>query len=110
MKKTVFCLVSVLLVAFQSYAQAQVHIEGALTDCGDWIQARQQNRSVVLESYIIGYLGGFSSGSHREFWSADGRNISREAVYLWMDNYCRSNPLNVILTGVHTLFNERARQ
>lgn len=110
MKKTVLCLLSVLLVAFQVSTQADVSIEGGYTDCGYWMRARQQNRAIALENYVLGYLDGASVGYDREFWGADGRIISREAVYSWMDNYCRSNPLNLIIPGLWKLFEERAKK
>jgi hypothetical protein len=34
-------------------------------------------------------LDGLSSGADREFWQADGRAISWDAAYFWIDGYCR---------------------
>jgi len=82
MKKTLLCLLSVLLVAFQTSSQANVSLEGLNTDCGHWMSARQKDSSVALENYSLGFLDGASTGQDREFWRADGRIISREAVYL----------------------------
>lgn len=110
MKKTVLYLLSFLLVVFQSACQAEVSVQGGYTDCGLWMRARQQNGAGQLESYAMGFLDGFSSGKDREFWAADGRVISRDAVYLWLDNYCRSNPLNLLGTGLWKLFQERAKR
>lgn len=111
MKKTVLCLLSILLIAFQISARgADVFVEGVTVDCGYWTQARQARRAVSLEHYVLGFLDGFSAGREREFWRANGRLISREAAYLWIDNYCKSNPLKPIVTGLWELFNERPKQ
>jgi len=47
-------------------------------------------------------------GKREEFWRAGGKlGPSRESVYLWVDNYCRANPFNELVTGAHALFDER---
>jgi hypothetical protein len=80
---------------------------GALT------AANGQHRAVTkaevfFEAYVLGYLDGFSMGRHSEFWKADGRLISDEAVYLWLDEHCKANPLQAIQSGLFVLFTDRA--
>jgi hypothetical protein len=89
-----------------AHAQPGLTIEGS-ADCGDWINARARNQSVTLEHYLLGLLNGMVMGSSIEFWRAGGTKVSREQVYLWMDNYCRSSPLSSPLDGAVSLINER---
>ncbi len=112
MKKTVLlCLVSwILLVAFQTPSRADVSVAGGDLDCGLWMRARQQNKANVFESYVLGFLDGISAGEDREFWRGNGQIISRDSVYLWIDNYCRSNPLSQVVPGVFKLFREPAKK
>ena len=83
-------------------------VEGTV-DCGEWITARSNNTAVPLEHYLLGLLNGLALGRQDEFWRADGRSKpSREAIYLWMDKYCRDNPLSNPVSGAFVLFDERA--
>ena|SRR6516162_6596792 len=101
------------LCEFSALATAQlgnlpVHIEG-IVDCGDWLASRQQKTSIALEHYVLGMLNGLAIGADREFWQADGRAISRDAVYFWIDGYCRSHPTDLLNTAVVRFFTERTR-
>ena len=84
-----------------------ISVEGAL-DCGQWSAARTKERAGYFEHYLLGLLNGMALGKRIEFWHAGGRSSpSREAVYLWMDKYCRENPLSHFITGAFELFAER---
>jgi hypothetical protein len=76
-------------------------------DCGRWIEARTAGRASSLEAYLLGLLDGISFGAWVEFWKAGGIDTSKEQVFLWMDNYCRENPLSDVVPGAFTLFEER---
>ena len=86
-------------------------VSGGSLDCGVWVHARQENRGQarVYESYVLGFLDGIAVGEDREFWSGKARTVSRDAAYLWVDNYCRSNPLSMVVTAVFKLFKESAK-
>ena len=87
----------------------QVSVSGGSTECALWTDSRNTNTSAVLEHFLVGCLNGLSLGTGKEFWQAGGVPISRAAVYAWMDNYCRSNPLNFIAAGSIELFHHRTR-
>jgi hypothetical protein len=87
-------------------AQAAVTIEGDV-ECADWVKWRTKSGSDILEGYVIGLLNGLSIARDVEFWQVDGRRLSRESVALWMDKYCRDNPLSSPVYGVRELFKER---
>jgi len=76
-------------------------------DCGVWVKARKENRATLLEAHLIGFLDGMASGRAIEIWEAQGVTMSGEQAYLWMDKYCQSNPLSHVVTGAHSLANER---
>jgi len=76
-------------------------------DCGVWVKARKENRASLLEAHLIGLLDGMAAGRAIEIWQAQGVKMSVEQAYLWMDNYCQSNPLSHVITGAHRLANER---
>jgi hypothetical protein len=87
-------------------AQQGITAEG-ITDCASWVTSRTAGRAEYLEHYLLGLLNGLALGSGIEFWRAGGVKVSREQAYLWMDNYCRNNPLSNPITGAFALMNER---
>lgn len=97
-----------MLILATGSAHSQVSIEGSVSDCGQWVAARKTDRAMAFEHYALGILAGMSMATNKEFWRAKGTNVSREAVYLWIDNYCQSHPLDSIVTGVNALFRERS--
>jgi len=64
-------------------------------DCGQWISRKREPD----KAWLLGYLSGASS------WQvATKANIveqvgSVEQIYLWMDNYCKANPLSFLSDG-----------
>src|SRR5262249_51527985 len=109
MKTAKVILVFLMLFASKN-TLSQVWIEGGAIDCGQWVSVRKANRSVAFENYVLGMLNGLASGENKEFWRAKGQPVSREAVYLWMDTYCQSHPLEGVVAAVHLLFRERTSQ
>lgn len=59
-------------------------------DCGHWVSARNTG-SPVYETYLIGLLDGWVVTLQIDFWRTPSP-ASREAIFLWMDNWCRANP------------------
>jgi hypothetical protein len=53
-------------------------------------------------------LNGLTIGVDLEFWNADGRAISWDAVYFSIDSYCRTHPTDLLNTAVVTFFKERS--
>jgi hypothetical protein len=80
----------------------------AATDCGNWVKARARNTPNVHEALLLGTLNGMALGTGIDFWRAGGTKVSREQVFLWMDKYCRENPLSHIIDGSKKLIDERS--
>ena len=95
------------LLTMPACAQGIV-IKGTI-DCGQWISAREQSSAGYLEHYVLGVLNGLAIGRFTEFWRAGGQPApSRDAIYLWIDGYCRAHPLEDVFRAAGVLFNERS--
>ena len=66
-------------------------VVGAAT-CGDWVKERADNgkNKVADESWLVGYLSGIATDSNKNFLRFNNAN----SFYLWMDDYCKNNPLS----------------
>jgi hypothetical protein len=88
-------------------AQAQINIRG-LPSCGTWVKERAAKSDAFERTWLLGYLSGLAAGADQNFWGRQGVNsLDNESVYLWMDNYCRANPLKEVSEGGIALFLER---
>lgn len=100
-------LVGIVLVLFSEGASA-VNIRG-FRSCGVWAAEREKSNVRGHESWLTGFLSGLAVAAKKEFWGRPNIDlIDNESVYLWMDNYCRANPLKDISDGGIELFIERA--
>lgn len=78
--------------------------------CGDWTKERHSNSgaAVAMESWTLGYITGFNAyGLPDTVATADvSGNASSEALFAWLDNYCRANPLDTLHVATDKLINE----
>lgn len=88
----------------------------ASVSCGTWATERGKEKgkdklgSLFNRRWLIGYLSGLASGRNKEFWDIpNAAPLDYEAVFQWMDGYCRANPQMDIADGAARLFNERTR-
>jgi hypothetical protein len=108
--------------ASEAPAKPLLSVEGGGADCGLWAKARKEPApaAAALQADVIGFLNGLTFGTNREFWGyglhqttgvpgqrARG-SITRDSVYLWLDNYCNANPLSGVYLGAITLFKEHS--
>lgn len=83
--------------------------------CSKWLEyspAAKQNHysgerelAIQFRGKVVGFLNGFAIGSGANIWAARGR-VDEEAVYLWLDNYCRENPFDSFEQGLIKLARE----
>jgi hypothetical protein len=81
-------------------AHAQVSVRGAQS-CGVWAK----DRGVHEKAWLVGYLSGVAMVTNRNFVEGTDSN----SMYLWMDKYCRENPLKDMADGAYALYQELAR-
>jgi hypothetical protein len=100
---------AVALVFTISAASAQLGATLGDCSCGEWIEARTEKAAHLwlFEEYVQELLNQFVRVSNLEFWNAGGVPISSDQVFLWIDNYCRTNPLSNPGAGATALINER---
>ena len=69
--------------------------------CADWVTARDGKNSQAYEFWLTGYMSGrnMSNDHSNDFL----RGIKANSLDLWMDKYCRENPLKTILDGASQL-------
>jgi hypothetical protein len=85
---------------------AQVQIVGpGNKSCGAWTADRTaQGASVVLvdEAWVVGYLSGVA------FWGGldPMKGLDTQAVFAWLDNYCRAHPLTDIIEAANAFVHE----
>ena len=103
MKKLMICLALCALGAGTN-AFAVTIVGGA--PCGTWMLDRaNKNDDWPAQSnmnWLVGYLSGLSMGFNLEALAG----AKNESLALWMDNYCKANPLNFVADGALKLFLE----
>ena len=107
-KQTILILLA--LAGLIAPASAQSIKGSGNDDCGEWLQHRQSvasrppslDRDLLLlnmeESWIDGFISAINAT--KVFSNADLLAAHPgEGMYVWIDNYCRSKPLDNILTA-----------
>ena len=106
-RKAIQAIAVIGFSALTSPIDAQT-IKGSGNDnCGDWIKYRQSvsgqqatSREVMLLSMEQSWIDGFVSGINATKAYGSGDLLGSrpgEGMYAWVDNYCRSKPLDSIL-------------
>lgn len=93
-------LIAAVLTLSLTYGRCQV-IEFrtfGVPDCGEWFTTRH-NSSLWLMGFLTGRNLSMRSNPLAALNSAD-------QALLWMDNYCRANPLGSVIDGAGQLLNE----
>ena len=71
--------------------------------CGSWTQARANHQSASMEAWALGFLSGVNYGRS----DVEGKDILQgtdaDSLYSWLDNYCRSRPLETFTVAVARL-------
>ena len=95
-----------------AYSQTSPGIRG-VPDCASWLQPEHATREFMNKSWLVGYLSGLNLGffvdkSRKPFDYFAG--VTTGQIYLWMDNYCRANPLSNVMVGSSELFAEMSNK
>jgi hypothetical protein len=102
-----------------SPVSAQTIIGAGVISCGEWLRVRsfesgpkntkEVSSSYQLQAWIHGYLSGIdlANVSGIDFLGRDiASRPSQAASNAWVDNYCRSKPLDLIVDAVDALITE----
>lgn len=95
-----------------AYAQTLPDVRG-VPDCASWLQPEDATRELMNKLWLVGYLSGLNLG-----FSLDERRkpfnyfagVTTGQIYLWMDNYCRANPLSSAMIGSSELYKEKSNK
>lgn len=106
MNNKVIALVSLMLMLGDAAAQS-VNIRGARS-CGEWTQQRNKAgwEALATEAWIAGYLSGLAFQSGKSFL----KGTDNPSLFLWIDNYCRTNPLDDVADASNELAAELIRK
>jgi hypothetical protein len=109
-KIVIAAAIALAAITAPSGAHAQYKgIMGAGTrSCGDWLQYRSNNPAAAYQpsAWIDGYISGFNVASPDSDFltaAANSNGLNSNALNAWVDNYCRSKPLDVIATAATAL-------
>ena len=99
MQRNIVAIFTTLIVTITTGNAEAVQIRGARS-CGVWIKDKATLQNSINEAWVVGYLSGLAMGLDKDaILGTDNESIS-----LWIDNYCRANPLKDIGTASTTLF------
>jgi|LauGreDrversion4_1035100.scaffolds.fasta_scaffold278117_1 hypothetical protein len=75
-------------------------------DCGKWVKDQSTTPPNLLNrAWVAGYISGLNIGDEKARNTL--KNISSaDQIFLWMDNYCKANPLKDVSYGAETLMEE----
>lgn len=107
MRKTMSVLLLGLIFSGVASTASAVEIRG-MPSCGEWVSDRAKGGLDFTASqfWLLGYMSGLVFAT-----STDAlKGTDSSSIYLWMDNYCRANPLKKVNDGVQDLFFELKKQ
>jgi len=90
-----------LLFCFSSVAQ-NVTVLGTYS-CGFYVKSRELG-STSPPSWVLGFLSGANVYKPQRVDLL--KSVDHDSLFLWMDKYCKENPLEFIEDGAKLLLNE----
>ena len=91
------------------YSQSPAHPVRGSPNCGSWVKPEDNSYEILNKSWLIGYLSGINMGflieKQRDF-NYFSSGVTNEQIFLWMDKYCRENPLSKVTSGAGDLYKE----
>ena len=103
-KKLVVGFLSALILATTPFEVNAVTIKGAQS-CGVWVQDREA-KNIAVQAWLIGYLSGVAVATQQDF--LHGKDLP--SLSLWVDNFCRANPLKDVEDAASVLGKELMKQ
>lgn len=74
--------------------------------CANWTENRgdRGHRTQALEGWVLGYLTAYNA--YADETGSVETSVNATAVLGWVDNYCRANPLDTLMTATLKLIRE----
>lgn len=101
--KLLLCIGLICFSATAALAQSPV-VFGDY-DCGQWVAGRQPARS-----WVLGLLSGLNYAEAKPGNDPLDKVNSADQIFLWLDNYCKANPLRRVSTGAVELYYRELKQ
>jgi|ERR1039458_3854960 hypothetical protein len=104
-----------IAVAVPSGVSAQTIMGAGMISCGEWTRLRSfEGRAgnfkelaslYQAQAWVDGFVSGINSANnvHTDLLASRPSGV---AMYAWVDNYCRSKPLDVVAQAVDALVKE----
>lgn len=98
-------ITTLCLLAACSAGAESINTRGGMP-CGKWIDLRGPGKYNWGEVWLDGVLTGQAMARRQDLL----KDTSPQSLYLWMDTYCRNNPLKSTTDGAAQLVVELQRQ
>jgi hypothetical protein len=98
------------MLMLPDHAAAYAVIGNGTMTCEAWTTARRDphgSGGLMNEQWVVGFLSGIGSMVLGELDPLHG--LDADAVYHWMDDYCRSHPLEKIEAAARVFIQEHPR-
>ncbi len=105
MKTILSSVLCVVLMSWSTSNIAQVTVFGS-TDCGTWVNQKR----ITDKTWAIGYISGVNAATSTPRNDILKSIKSAEQIWLFVDKYCRDNPLQTVLTALNNLWIELTPQ
>jgi hypothetical protein len=109
MKAQMYRYMVLLLLICPAASHAETIVWGpGNSSCGDWLRDRQRDSwgSVVKKAWLSGYVTAYNNA----YAGALIAGTDSEGMFAWVDNYCRSRPLDSIFQASNSLMLELVRR
>jgi hypothetical protein len=97
-------LAAALLISSAAEAADFSFIGTGHSSCGSWTASRRTGQASLPEQWILGFLSGVGDVSASNANAVGGvterdplNGVDAQAVWAWVDNYCRANPLDKVV-------------
>ena len=98
-------LIAVIAMTISGLVFAQTKASFGRADCGEWVKSQTTGTQKQRDrAWLLGFLSGLNQDDFYE--NALDKVSSAAQIFLWMDNYCKNNPLEKVTKGAFRLFGE----
>lgn len=111
MKLSVLLVLAELICGWCSpvFSAGRIAIGDGANTCGAWIEERRSDsqRSQLWKGWVLGFVSGANVYDVNPELL---RQVDAPVIYIWVDNYCRANPLDTVNDAVVGLIQELMRR